>query len=56
MLSARKFHRWYLADALSRPVHGAGVNDGSDPLGAGRLPEAFPTWGPYWESVGRSHD
>lgn len=49
----RKFHRWYLTDALSRPAHGAGVNDGSDPLAAGQLPEAFPTWAPYWESVGQ---
>ncbi|MFJ9097522.1 nuclear transport factor 2 family protein [Streptomyces sp. NPDC102405] len=48
----RKFHRWYLADALSRPAHGTGVNDGSDPLGARQLPESFPTWAPYWDSAG----
>lgn len=52
----RRFHRWYLADALSRPAHGVGVNDGSDPLGAGQLPEAFATWAPYWESVGQRDD
>ncbi|MGW0424732.1 hypothetical protein [Streptomyces sp. NPDC003015] len=47
----RKFHRWYLTDALSRPAHGTGVNDGSDPLGARPLPESFPTWAPYWNSA-----
>ncbi|WP_306972756.1 hypothetical protein [Streptomyces canus] len=45
----RKFHRWYLAGALSRPAHGTG--DGSDPLGARQLPESFPTWAPYRDSA-----
>jgi len=44
----RRFHRWYLVDALERPAAGAGVNDGSDPLPAGLLPEAFPTWEVFW--------
>jgi hypothetical protein len=44
----RKFHRWYLVDALSRPAHGAGVGDGRDPLRARQLPEAFETWGRFW--------
>lgn len=44
----RKFHRWYLADALERPAHGAGVNDGSDPLPAGQLPDAFESWSRFW--------
>jgi len=48
----RKFHRWYLVDALTRPSHGAGVNTGSDPLPAGQLPEALPTWEPFWSSAG----
>jgi hypothetical protein len=26
----RRFHRWYLVDALTRPSHGAGVNEGGD--------------------------
>jgi hypothetical protein len=43
----RKFHRWYLVDALARPAHGAGVND-SDPLRGGQLPEAWPTWDAFW--------
>jgi len=44
----RRFHRWYLVDALTRPAHGAGVNDGSDPLAARQLPEAFDTWARFW--------
>lgn len=44
----RKFLRWYMVDALTRPAHGLGVNDGTDPLGAAQLPEAFPSWGQYW--------
>jgi hypothetical protein len=45
----RKFHRWYIVDALDRPAHGAGV--GSDPLTAIQLPEAFATWTSYWATV-----
>lgn len=44
----RRFHRWYIVDALTRPAHGAGVNDGTDPLRARQLPEAFESWGRYW--------
>ena len=45
----RKFHRWYLADAMTRPEHGAGVNsDGHDPLFAHQLPEAFTSWHEFW--------
>lgn len=48
----RKFHRWYLVDALTRPSHGAGVNTGtvSDPLYATQLPEAFQSWNEFWAS------
>jgi hypothetical protein len=42
----RKFHRWYLVDALERPAHGAGMDD--DPLIARQLPEAYPTWAEFW--------
>lgn len=45
----RKFHRWYIDDALSRPAHGAGV--GGDGLTTIQLPEAFATWAPFWEAV-----
>ena len=51
----RKFHRWYMVDALSRPAHGAGV--GADGLTTEQLPEAFDTWSAFWagaESTSRS--
>lgn len=44
----RSFHRWYLVDALDRPAHGAGVDDGRDPLTVRLLPDAFETWGQFW--------
>jgi hypothetical protein len=50
----RRFHRWYIVDALDRPAHGAGVNVAGDPLHAGLLPDVFPTWKSFWESVGES--
>jgi hypothetical protein len=51
----RKLHRWYLADALTRPFHGAGI--GLDPLagrGDGQLPDAWPSWAEYWKGRGRT--
>lgn len=47
----RRFHRWYIVDALTRPRVGAGVDAGTDPLTTNRLPEAFPTWVPFWAGV-----
>ena len=44
----RRFHRWYMVDALTRPSVGAGVGDGDDALTTGRLPDAFPTWAAFW--------
>jgi hypothetical protein len=43
----RKFHRWYLVDALTRPALGLGLDSGQ--LTTMRLPEAFPTWAAFWE-------
>ena len=43
----RRFHRWYLADAGTRPRVGMGV--GGDGLETGRLPDAWPSWGRFWE-------
>ena len=42
----RRFHRWYLVDALERPAHGAGMHD--DPLFARQLPDVYPTWAAFW--------
>jgi hypothetical protein len=50
----RRFHRWYLVDAVERPSPGAGVNAGFDPLPAGRLPDAYPTWSEFWTA--KRHD
>jgi SnoaL-like domain len=47
----RRFHRWYIVDALTRPGHGAGVNVGADRLTTHLLPDAFPTWAPFWEGA-----
>lgn len=46
----RRFHRWYIVDALTRPGHGAGVG-GSTRLTTHQLPEAFETWGRFWADV-----
>jgi hypothetical protein len=47
----RKFHRWYIVDALQRPAHGAGLN-ADDPLFSRQLPEAYPTWAAFWATSG----
>lgn len=47
----RKFHRWYIVDALTRPSHGGGAYDQS--LKTSQLPDAFPTWGEFWRQVGK---
>ena len=44
----RKFNRWYMVDALTRPAKGAGVGEGKDALGTGQLPDIFPTWQAFW--------
>jgi hypothetical protein len=48
----RRFLRWYIVDALRRPEVGAGVNDGTDALTTSMLPDAFPTWAPFWDTSG----
>ena len=45
----RKFHRYYIVDALERPRHGAGL--AADPLTTTQLPEAFPSWGAFWKRM-----
>ena len=47
----RRFHRWYIVDALTRPSHGAGVDDGESGLTTHQLPEAFPSWDRFWSSL-----
>lgn len=50
----RKFHRWYIVDALTRPAHGAGVNVGTDALTTHQLPEAYESWGRFWAGIDAS--
>ena len=45
----RKFHRFYIVDALTRPRPGAGLDE--NPLTTIQLPDAFPTWGEFWRRV-----
>jgi hypothetical protein len=52
----RRFLRWYIVDALRRPEVGAGVNDGTDALTTSMLPDAFPTWAPFWDTAGDPPD
>ena len=47
----RRFHRWYLVDALTRPSRGAGVSDGTGSLTTHQLPEAFDSWDRFWEDA-----
>lgn len=52
----RRFHRWYICDALERPRHGAGVGSGHDALSTAQLPEAFASWGRFWAAVDAGRD
>jgi uncharacterized protein (TIGR02246 family) len=52
----RRFHRWYIVDALTRPSHGAGATGNGQTLTTHQLPEAFPSWGAFWERVAELPD
>lgn len=47
----RRFHRWYIVDALARPSVGAGIGS-DDALTTGLLPDAFASWGAFWDTAG----
>ena len=47
----RKFHRLYICDWLTRPTHGIGNQGGRSALRSYQLPEAYESWGLYWERV-----
>ena len=49
----RKFHRLYIVDWLTRPSHGAGNTADGASLSTYQLPEAYPSWGEFWERVER---
>ena len=44
----RRFHRWYIGDALTRPAVGLGVSDRSDGLTTTLLPEGFAKLASFW--------
>jgi hypothetical protein len=48
----RKFNRWYIVDALSRPSHGAVDETSASRLTTHQLPEVFESWGRFWAEVG----
>jgi len=50
----RKLQRWYLADALTRPGHAAGVNVDPASLKVGQLPDIWPSWNEFWKACGKS--
>jgi hypothetical protein len=52
----RRFHRWYICDALERPRHGAGVGEGQDALATAQLPEAFASWHRFWAGIDAGPD
>ena len=47
----RKYLRWYMADWLERPTHGADTMPPERRHHA-QLPEAFASWSRFWDEVG----
>jgi len=45
----RRFHRWYIGDALTRPAVGLGVDEHSDGLRTNLLPDAFANLDAFWQ-------
>jgi ketosteroid isomerase-like protein len=53
-LFVRRIHLlWYGADVLRRPLGLEPADYRAATWGKGELPEAFDTWGPFWERVGK---
>jgi len=50
----RKLHRWYIVDALARPHHGGGLEADKQALSVNQLPDAWPSWGRFWQGRGRA--
>jgi hypothetical protein len=52
----RDFNRWYIVDALERPVHGGGVAPGTAGMPTGQLPDRCETWDSFWAEVAADAD
>lgn len=49
-IGRRRLHRWYLVDWLERPRPGLGVNAFGSHIREKQLPDAYASWGEFWES------
>ena len=47
----RRFHRWYIGDALTRPAVGLGVEARGDALTTQLLPGAFENLDAFWRAA-----
>ena len=47
----RRFHRWYIGDALTRPAVGLGVEARADALTTQLLPGAFENLDAFWRAA-----
>jgi hypothetical protein len=53
LFERRRLGRWYSTDALARPQRGSGLTPESIGPKEMTLPDAFPTWGNFWEDARR---
>lgn len=47
----RVLHRWYMVDAQERPGHGAGLDVEGPGMTTRKLPDAWPSWGQFWDEA-----
>ncbi len=50
----RKFHRWYITDALNRPAMGLGADAATNSLTTHPLPHAFSSWSAFWAEASQA--
>ena len=48
LFERRRVRRWYSVDALARPQRDSGVTRDGPGAKEVALPEAFPSWAPFW--------
>ena len=49
-IGRRRIHRWYLVDWMERPAPGLGVNDFGAHIREQLLPDAYHSWGEFWDA------